>query len=92
MSRGSKKEMKQMKADLDAILRRVDRFPVLDSRTPDEILAYDEHGLPQSDHSKPAPDEGDILTAPVIYEKGEARPSSIQISLLASRRFSAIGV
>jgi antitoxin VapB len=32
---------------LDEILRRVDQLPVLDSRTPDEILGYDEHGLPR---------------------------------------------
>jgi antitoxin VapB len=31
---------------LEEILRRVDKLPVLDSRTPDEILGYDEHGLP----------------------------------------------
>ncbi len=29
-----------------AALRRVDALPVLDARTPDEILDYDEHGLP----------------------------------------------
>ena len=27
-------------------LRRVDSLRVLDARTPDEILGYDEHGLP----------------------------------------------
>jgi antitoxin VapB len=27
-------------------LLRVDALPVLDARTPDEILGYDEHGLP----------------------------------------------
>ncbi len=32
---------------LEEILRRVDQLPVLDSRTPDEILGYDEHGLPR---------------------------------------------
>lgn len=32
---------------LDEILQRVDQLPVLDSRTPDEILGYDEHGLPR---------------------------------------------
>lgn len=31
---------------LEEILRRVDGLPVLDSRTADEILGYDEHGLP----------------------------------------------
>ena len=29
-----------------AALRRVDALPVLDARPPDEILGYDEHGLP----------------------------------------------
>ncbi len=32
---------------LKEILRRVDQLPVLDSRTADEILGYDEHGLPR---------------------------------------------
>ena len=32
---------------LDEILKRVDQLPILDSRTPDEILGYDEHGLPR---------------------------------------------
>ena len=31
---------------LEDILRRVDQLPVLDRRTPDEILGYDEYGLP----------------------------------------------
>jgi len=34
-------------SQLEEILRRVDRLPVLDSRTPDEILGYDENGLPR---------------------------------------------
>lgn len=29
------------------ILQRVDRLPVLDRRTPDEIVGYDEHGFPR---------------------------------------------
>jgi len=29
------------------ILHRVDQLPVLDSRAPDEIIGYDEHGLPR---------------------------------------------
>ena len=33
-------------SQLQEILRRVDQLPVLDSRTPDEILGYDDHGLP----------------------------------------------
>ena len=32
---------------LDDILRRVDEMPDLDPRTPDEIIGYDEHGLPR---------------------------------------------
>ncbi len=30
------------------IQRRVAALPVLDDRTPDEILGYDEHGLPEN--------------------------------------------
>ena len=32
---------------LEEILRRVDQLPVLDPRSPNEILGYDEHGLPR---------------------------------------------
>jgi antitoxin VapB len=32
--------------DLDAIAQRCARLPVLDSRSPDAILGYDERGLP----------------------------------------------
>lgn len=34
-------------AQLEEILDRVDRLPVRDSRSPDEILGYDEQGLPR---------------------------------------------
>ena len=34
-------------SQLDEILRRVDQLPVLDSRSPEEILGYDENGLPR---------------------------------------------
>lgn len=34
-------------SQLQEILRRVDQLPVLDSRNVDEILGYDEHGLPR---------------------------------------------
>ena len=34
-------------SQLEEILRRVDQLPVLDSRSADEILSYDEHGLPR---------------------------------------------
>ena len=33
-------------SQLEHILRRVDQLPILDSRTADEILDYDENGLP----------------------------------------------
>lgn len=36
-----------IRAQLEEILDRVDRLPILDSRSPDEILGYDEHGLPR---------------------------------------------
>ena len=28
------------------VLRRLDALPVLDARSPDEIMGYDEHGVP----------------------------------------------
>jgi len=34
-------------SQLEEILNRVDRLPILDSRSGDEILGYDEHGLPR---------------------------------------------
>jgi antitoxin VapB len=33
--------------ELDEIARHCARLPVLNSRMPDEILGYDEHGLPR---------------------------------------------
>lgn len=33
--------------DLDEIAKRCAALPVFDDRTPDEILGYDEHGLPR---------------------------------------------
>ena len=41
-----KEEIEKMKSDLDEILRRVDSLPIVDSRSADEILGYDENGLP----------------------------------------------
>ena len=32
--------------DLSDVVERFGRLPVLDDRDPDEILGYDEHGLP----------------------------------------------
>ena len=34
-------------SQLREILHRVDQLPVLDSRSPDEIIGYDENGLPR---------------------------------------------
>jgi len=33
--------------ELREILQRMDRLPVLDSRSPEEIVGYDEKGLPR---------------------------------------------
>ncbi len=40
------KSGRPMAEELDEITERCAALPVLDSRTPDEILGYDEHGLP----------------------------------------------
>ena len=34
-------------SQLEDLLLRVDAMPTLDSRTEDEILGYDEHGMPR---------------------------------------------
>ncbi len=36
---------RKLKREIDKILRRVDRLPELDNRSPDEIIGYDEDGL-----------------------------------------------
>jgi antitoxin (DNA-binding transcriptional repressor) of toxin-antitoxin stability system len=38
---------RKLKRALGKILRRVDRLPVLDDRSPDEIIGYDKDGLPR---------------------------------------------
>lgn len=38
---------RSLMSQLEEILQRVDQMPVLDSRTPEEIIGYDEHGLPR---------------------------------------------
>jgi antitoxin (DNA-binding transcriptional repressor) of toxin-antitoxin stability system len=40
------KPSRKLMRDLGKILRRVDRLPVLDDRSPDEIIGYDKDGLP----------------------------------------------
>jgi antitoxin VapB len=37
----------RLRDELRAIRKRCARLPVLDPRSPDEILGYDEHGLPR---------------------------------------------
>ena len=37
----------RLAADIRAIQERVARLPVVDPRTPDEIIGYDERGLPR---------------------------------------------
>ncbi len=39
-------ERDDLAAAIDDIVARFSRLEVLDSREPDEILGYDEHGLP----------------------------------------------
>jgi hypothetical protein len=48
----SKQELDRIKSEISEILRRVDALPVLDPRTADEILGYDEHGLPQEHRAR----------------------------------------
>ena len=48
LDRLKKQRRQQILLDqLEEILRRTDRLPLLDSRTPDEIVGYDERGLPR---------------------------------------------
>ena len=75
MAARSKKKAKQkeLKTDLDAILRRIDRLPDLDPRTPDEIIGYDENGLPYANTTPTSSDAsahnaGDATGDPDIEE------------------------
>jgi antitoxin (DNA-binding transcriptional repressor) of toxin-antitoxin stability system len=43
----SRNPSRKLKRAIDKILRRVDRLPVLDDRSPDELIGYDEDGLPR---------------------------------------------
>lgn len=40
------KGKKSLREELEEIADRCSRLPILDPRTPDEILGYDENGLP----------------------------------------------
>jgi hypothetical protein len=66
-----KTKEKELPAELDAILRRVDRLPDMDSRTLDEIIGYDKDGLPRmnttpSSTDASAHDAGDATEDPDI--------------------------
>jgi len=39
-------EAEHQRKSVDELLRRVDALPTVDSRPADEIMGYDEHGLP----------------------------------------------
>ena len=41
------RKQEQLMEDLTAIARRAAALPELDRRSPDEIIGYDEHGLPK---------------------------------------------
>lgn len=43
----AKRRSRALSLQIDDLLRRVDALPTLDSRSEDEILGYDEHGLPR---------------------------------------------
>lgn len=43
----TEREKSALKRRLRRIIRSVSRLPDLDKRTPEEILGYDEHGLPR---------------------------------------------
>ena len=43
----TKRHSRILDGQLEELLRRVDALPTLDSRTEDEILGYDEHGMPR---------------------------------------------
>jgi antitoxin VapB len=44
--RRSQAEVDARRSAMMEILKQIDKLPVLDNRTPDEILGYDEDGLP----------------------------------------------
>lgn len=47
MRERSKSDAIQVLDELRAIRERMARYPVLDDRSPDEILGYDENGIPR---------------------------------------------
>jgi antitoxin VapB len=43
----AKRRDRLLASQVEDLLRRVDALPVLDSRSADEILGYEEHGMPR---------------------------------------------
>lgn len=43
----AKRRGRVLAGQIEDLLRRVDSMPTLDSRPEDEILGYDEHGMPR---------------------------------------------
>jgi antitoxin VapB len=43
----ARRRCRVLSRQIEDILRRVDAMPILDARSPDEILGYDEHGIPR---------------------------------------------
>lgn len=43
---GSQAKKAALLEDMEAMQRRLSALPVLDNRSPDDIIGYDEHGLP----------------------------------------------
>jgi antitoxin VapB len=43
----ARRRARVLSRQIDDILQRVDAMPIQDHRSPDEILGYDEHGLPR---------------------------------------------
>lgn len=59
MAPQSSKKKRKKTHELKKILSRVDKLPVLDNRSPEEIIGYDESGVPSCDPSpKPAAPPG----------------------------------
>jgi antitoxin VapB len=42
----SRRRGRVLTRQIEDLLRRVDALPTLDPRSPDEILGYDDHGMP----------------------------------------------
>jgi hypothetical protein len=48
MANHPNKKADKTSRDIGRILNRVDQLPVLDNRSPDEIVGYDKNGIPVS--------------------------------------------